>query len=201
MPEVTSVLLPEDPAEIMSALQGTTLFDRLDITGEDLARADMMRAEMDRDVLGAKMTKDEFLQALELEIEFSPATPEDFGRVTQLINKTNQFNLTTIRRTLEEVRMLAHAPNHRIYSLRVSDKFGDYGLTGVVIIDISPDLKAWTINSLMLSCRVLGRGVEAALLAALASDARAEGAMEFIGTYIPTRKNCTLRKLSPRPRL
>ena len=189
LPEVTSVLLPEDPAQIVSALQGTTLFDCLDITEEDLARADMMRAEIDREVLGAKMTKDAFLQALDIEIEFSLAKPDDFGRVTQLINKTNQFNLTTIRRTLEEVRILAHAPNHRIYSLRVWDRFGDYGLTGVVIIDISPDLKAWTINSLMLSCRVLGRGVEAGLLAALASDARAEGAMEFIGTYIPTKKN------------
>ena len=188
-PEVTSILLPEDPAEIISALQATTVFDQLDTTGEDLARIDMMRAEMDRDELSVRMTKDEFLQALELEIEFSPATPDDFSRVTQLINKTNQFNLTTIRRTLEEIRTLANATNHRMYSLRVSDKFGDYGLTGVVIIDISQDRRVWTINSLLLSCRILGRGIEASLLAALASDARAEGAMEFIGTYIPTRKN------------
>jgi FkbH-like protein len=188
-PDVTSILLPEDPAQFVSMLQGVVLFDRLDITAEDLARVDMMRAEMDREDLNAKMTKDEFLKALELKIEVSRAKPDDLSRVTQLINKTNQFNLTTIRRSLEEVRALARSQNHRIYSLRVWDKFGDYGLTGVVIIDISADRRDWTIDSLMLSCRVLGRGVEAALLAVLAAEARTEGATEFVGTYVPTTKN------------
>jgi FkbH-like protein len=188
-PDVTSILLPDDPAQIVSVLQRLTLFDRLDITGEDLARVDMMRAEMDREELSAKLTKDDFLQALDLKIEFSPAKADELSRVTQLINKTNQFNLTTIRRTLEEVRELARSPQHRVYALRVWDKFGDYGLTGVVIIDVSPDRRTWTIDSLMLSCRVLGRGVEAALLAALANDARGQGTTEFVGSYIPTKKN------------
>jgi FkbH-like protein len=188
-PAVTSILLPEDPAQFQSLLRRVALFDRLDITDEDLARVDMVRAEIDRDELGAKLTKQEFLRALELRVEFSPAKPDDLSRVTQLINKTNQFNLTTIRRTLEEARALAHAQYHRIYSLRVWDKFGDYGLTGVVIIEISPDRRTWAIDSLMLSCRVLGRGVEAALVAALASDARAQGATELVGSYVPTKKN------------
>jgi len=196
-PDVTSILLPEDPAEIVSLLQGTTLFDRLDITGEDLTRVDMMRAEIDREELSAKMTKEEFLQALDLRIEFSPAKPDDFGRVTQLINKTNQFNLTTIRRTLEEVRTIAHSQDHRIYGLRVWDKFGDYGLTGVVIIDVSQDCKVWTINSLMLSCRVLGRGVEVAMLAALASDAREMGADEFVASFVPSKKNSLCARFLP----
>ena len=196
-PEVTSLLLPEDPAEIANLLQGLTVFDRLDITGEDLARVDMMRAEIDREELGAQMTKDEFLQALELKVDISPIRSDDFSRVTQLINKTNQFNLTTIRRTLEEVRTLAQSPQYRIYALRVWDKFGDYGLTGVVIVDTSPDAKIWTINSLLLSCRVLGRGVEAALLAALASDARVEGATEFVASFIPTKKNALAASFLP----
>lgn len=188
-PKVTSILLPEDPAEIVSVLQNTTLFDRLDITGEDLARIDMMRAEADREDLRAKLTKESFLQALDLKIEFALAKIDDLSRVTQLINKTNQFNLTTIRRTFEEVRELAHSAQHRIYTLRVWDKFGDYGLTGVVIIEISPDLRIWTVDSLMLSCRVLGRGIEAALIAVMARDARSEGAAELIGSYVPTKKN------------
>lgn len=188
-PDVTSILLPEDPAHFVSMLEGLDLFDRLDITGEDLARVDMMRAEIDREELSAKMTKEDFLGALDLKVEFSQAKPDDFGRVTQLINKTNQFNLTTIRRTLEEVRGLARSQNHRVYSSRVWDKFGDYGLTGVAIIDISPDRRTWTIDSLLLSCRVLGRGVEAALLAVLASDGRSEGATELLGSYVPTKKN------------
>jgi FkbH-like protein len=196
-PDVTSILLPDDPAQFVSMLEGLDLFDRLDITGEDLARVDMMRAEMDRQELSVKMTKEDFLQALDLEIGFSLAKPDDFGRVTQLINKTNQFNLTTIRRTLEELRSLACLQNRRVYSLRVRDKFGDYGLTGVVIIDIAPDRRTWTIDSLILSCRVLGRGVEAALLAVLASDARSEGVTEFVGSYVPTKKNALCATFLP----
>ena len=106
-PEVTSILLPEDPADIVSTLQGLTLFDRLEITDEDRKRADMMRAERDRDVLGAQINHVDFLQALDLRIDLFRARTEDLGRITQLINKTNQFNLTTIRRTLDEVRALA----------------------------------------------------------------------------------------------
>jgi FkbH-like protein len=188
-PDVNSILLPEDPAEIVSLLQNTALFDSLDITVEDLARVDMMRAETDREDLRAGLTKEAFLQALDLKIEFAPAKTDDLSRVTQPINKTNQFNLTTIRRTLEEVRELARSAQHRIYTLRVWDKFGDYGLTGVVIVEISPDRRIWTIDSLMLSCRVLGRGVEEALVAALADDARGQVATEFVGSYVPTKKN------------
>ena len=196
-PEVTSILLPEDPAEIVSALQKTTLFDRLDITDEDLTRVDMMRAELDRDQLSAKISKQEFLDTLGLKIDLFQAGTDDLGRVAQLINKTNQFNLTTIRKTLDEVRSLANSPNHRVYALRVSDKFGEYGLTGVILIDISADRQIWTISNLLLSCRVLGRGVEAGLLASLASDAAAEGASEFVATFIPTKKNALASTFLP----
>jgi FkbH-like protein len=188
-PEVTSILLPEDPADIVSTLQSVTLFDRLEVTDEDLARVDMMRAEANREKLGAKMSKDEFLQALDLEFDLFLASSHDLGRITQLINKTNQFNLTTIRRTLDEVRVLANSPTNRVYALRVSDRFGDYGLTGALILDISSNGQVWTINTLLVSCRVLGRGVETGLLAALASDACAEGAVEFVASFIPTKKN------------
>jgi FkbH-like protein len=135
------------------------------------------------------MTKDEFLRALELRLELFTVASEDLGRVTQLINKTNQFNLTTVRRTLDEVRVLANSRDHRVYGLSVADKFGAYGLTGVVIVALSSDRATWTVDTLLLSCRVLGRGVEAALLAGLAADARSEGAREFVATFVPTKKN------------
>jgi FkbH-like protein len=189
LPEVVSLLLPEDPAEIVTAFQSLSLFDRLDTTAEDLARADMMRAEIDRGQLSANLTKQEFLQELQLRLDLSIAGVDDLNRVAQVINKTNQFNLTTIRRTLEEVRVLANSSDHRVYALRVSDRFGDYGLTGVAIIRISPDRTTWIIDSLMLSCRVLGRNVEAALLAILADEARAGGASEFVAAFVPTKKN------------
>jgi len=196
-PDVTSILLPEDPADIVSALQSLTLFDRLELTQEDLARVDMMRVEKDREQLSAKMTREEFLESLELKLDLSPARTDDLGRVTQLINKTNQFNLTTIRKTLDEVRAISNSPTHRIYALRVSDKFGEYGLTGVVLVEISADRRVWIICNLLLSCRVLGRGVEAGLIASLASDAAAEGAVEFIASFIPTKKNALATTFLP----
>jgi FkbH-like protein len=188
-PEVTSILLPADPADIVSVLQELTLFDQLEITDEDRKRADMMRAERDREVLGAQINHTDFLQALDLRVDLFRARTEDLGRITQLINKTNQFNLTTIRRTLDEVRELAASDDFRLYGLRVTDKFGEYGLTGVIIARISPDRRRWTIDTLLLSCRVLGRGVETALIGALADDARAIGAVEFAASFIPTAKN------------
>jgi FkbH-like protein len=196
-PEVTSVLLPEDPADIVAAMQALTLFDQLEVTDEDRRRADMMRAERDREVLGAQISHTDFLQALDLRVDLFPAQTEDLGRITQLINKTNQFNLTTTRRTLDEVRELAASRDFRVYGLRVADKFGEYGLTGVIIARISPDRHQWTLDTLLLSCRVLGRGVETALIGALADDARAAGAVEFAASFIPTAKNALSASFLP----
>jgi FkbH-like protein len=196
-PEVTSILLPSEPADIVATMQVLTLFDQLEVTDEDRKRADMMRAERDREVLGAQIDHSDFLQALDLKVDLFRAKTEDLGRITQLINKTNQYNLTTIRRTLDEVRALANSGDWRLYGMRVTDKFGEYGLTGVIIINISDDRRRWTIDSLMMSCRVLGRGVEAALIGGLADDARAEGAVEFVGSYIPTAKNAICKSFLP----
>jgi FkbH-like protein len=199
-PEVTSILLPDDPAEIVSTLQALTLFDQLKVTDEDRKRADMMRAERDREELGAQISHADFLQALNLRIDLFEAKTEDLGRITQLINKTNQFNLTTIRRTLDEVRELASSSDFRVYGLRVTDKFGEYGLTGVIVVWISPDQRRWTLDTLLLSCRVLGRGVETALIGALVDDARREGAVEFAASFIPTAKNALSASFLPNQR-
>lgn len=186
-PEVTSVQLPDEPAEIFPFIQNLGHFDSLNRTQEDRARADMMLAEEARKALG-HLALDQFQRTLELRIAFTPAEDHELGRITQLINKTNQFNLTTIRRTLDETRELNRSARHRIFSLRVCDKFGDYGLTGVVIIEKS-DETSWAIDTLLLSCRVLGRGVEKALAAALAEAARADGIVSLTARFVPTERN------------
>lgn len=196
-PEVTSILVPPEPADILAAMQELTLLDQLEITDEDRKRAEMMRAERDRASFGAQISHADFLKALDLKVDLFRAKPEDLGRMTQLVNKTNQYNLTTIRRTLDEVRALAASDEWRLYAFRVTDKFGEYGLVGVIIIKVSDDGRRWTIDSLMMSCRVLGRGVEAALIGGLADDARAEGAVEFVGSYIPTTKNAICKSFLP----
>jgi FkbH-like protein len=197
-PEVTAILLPPEPADIVTTLQKLAVFDRIDISDEDRKRADMMREEQGREAFASQVSHEEFLQALALRLDLFIAQPEDLGRITQLVNKTNQFNLTTRRRTLDEMRALVRSPDHRIYGLRVSDKFGEYGLTGAVIIEIpAGDRRVWDIDTLLLSCRVLGRGVETGLVAALAADARAAGAAEFTATFLPTKKNALAATFLP----
>ena len=188
-PEVTSILLPEDPADILEAMRNLPLFDRLEVTDEDRARAERMRTEQQRKTLEGSLGREEFLQTLELRLDFFPAQEIDLERIAQLIQKTNQFNLSSIRRSVDEVRLLARSPRHRVYGLRVSDKFGDYGLTGVAVVEIDENRREWFLDTFLLSCRVLGRGVETALLAAVAEKARAEGASDLVATFIPTAKN------------
>ncbi len=186
-PQIECILLPEETADIFATVRKVSFFDQLDLTEEDRVRADMMLAEQKRETLGRTLTKEEFQRQLGLRVEMFTAKEDDLDRVTQLINKTNQFNLTTIRRTLDEVRQLAKS--HAIFGVQVADKFGHYGLTGVIICAVSPDAKTWTLDTLLLSCRVLGRGVETALLALLAHEARERGAETLHASFIPTAKN------------
>jgi FkbH-like protein len=196
-PEVSCVLVPEDPADILDTMRNLTLFDRLEVTQEDRKRADLMRSEQQREALSSSLSKEEFRKNLGLQIDFFLAQPEDLERITQLINKTNQFNLTTIRRSVDQVRALANSFRHRVYGVRVSDKFGDYGLTGVVIAEMQPVSSQMTVDTFLLSCRVLGRGVETALLAALAEEARIETAEYLVASFVPTAKNAPASTFLP----
>jgi FkbH-like protein len=113
--------------------------------------------------------------------------------VTQLINKTNQFNLTTQRRTAGQVSKLCETPGAKVFAWRVADRFGDYGLVGVAILLHEGD--AIEIDTLLMSCRVLGRGVEEAVFAAMAGHARSLHAAKLRGRYIATQKNSLVADL------
>jgi FkbH-like protein len=196
-PQVSCVLVPEDPADILDTMRNLTLFDRLEVTQEDRKRADLMQAEQGRELLRSGLSQEEFRKNLGLRIDFFLAQPEDLERITQLINKTNQFNLTTIRRSADQVRALADSSQHRVLGVRVSDKFGEYGLTGVVIAEMQPGSCQMTVDTFLLSCRVLGRGVETALLAALAEEARIETAQYLVASFVPTAKNAPASTFLP----
>jgi FkbH-like protein len=109
------------------------------------------------------------------------------GRIAQLVNKTNQFNLTTIRRDEAEVAALLSSAVHRVYAAEVSDRFGGYGLVAVAVVECATD--AWELDTFLMSCRVLRRGVEDAVLQSIADDAVAAGATTLRGVYLPTLKN------------
>ena len=187
-PEVLTIHMGTDPAYAVRLIEDSCAFDQLTLTREDTQRAEMYAQERQRDALrtGVK-TMEEYLSGLGLGVRIAQVSDEHLGRVTQLINKTNQFNMTTIRRTEAEVRALCQDPAWHLFTLWVTDRFGDYGLTGVAFcVDRQ---EAWEIDTLLLSCRVLGRGVETALAAVLIEQARKRAKETLRGRFVPTTKN------------
>ena len=180
-PEVLSVLVPEDPATLVDDILRHRLFEATETTAEDRARTEMTAAESRRTEESGALSAEEFLATLGLRVRVAEAGEAELPRVAQLVARTNQFNLTTIRRSQDELRRLAR--DHRVLALWASDRFGDHGLTGVAIV------RAGEIDTLLLSCRVLGRGVESAFLAAVAEDAARLGASRLVARFVPTLKN------------
>jgi FkbH-like protein len=111
----------------------------------------------------------------------------NLARISQLSQKTNQFNTTTRRYLEGEVKRMGDSGKFLIVGIRVQDKFGDSGLTGVAIVEKGAE--KWRIDDLLLSCRVIGRKVEDALLAYIMEQARTGGAKALVGEFIPTKKN------------
>lgn len=187
-PEVFTLHLNGDAAYYVQLLDASGAFDQLTLTSEDLQRAEMYAQEQRREVLRSNVkSMEEYLAGLGLRVRIAPVAEEQLERVTQLLNKTNQFNMTTTRYSEAEVRMLWQDPAWHLYALSVTDRFGEYGLTGVAFC--AEREEAWEIDTLALSCRVLGRGVETALLAVLQAHTRACGKSLLRGRFIPTAKN------------
>lgn len=189
-PEVTSILVPDDPALLVDTVLRHRLFDSADTTAEDRARTAMAAAESRRAEEAHALSADEFLAALGLTVRVAAAGEQELPRVAQLVAKTNQFNLTTVRRSQDELRALG--ASHRVLALWASDRFGDYGLTGAAIV------RDGVVDTFLLSCRVLGRGVESAFLAAVAEDAARHGARHLVARYLATPKNAACAEFLPR---
>jgi FkbH-like protein len=138
-----------------------------------------------------------YLKALDLVVEITPAKADDLPRVAQLTQKTNQFNLTTRRYSQGEIETLAASPHHLVLTMRVRDRFGDYGLTGVGILTFAENVAH--IDSLLLSCRVLGRQAEFALLSRLIKGASERPGVTVVkGYFQPTPKNKQVEDLYDR---
>jgi FkbH-like protein len=187
-PEVLVVELPKNPRLYRKTLEDLDVFDVLSLTKEDMVRGEMYvgkrkRAELEQ---SAESIED-FLRTLDLKVKIQPVDDFDTPRVVQLIGKTNQFNLTTRRYTDAEVRQFREDRDAIVYSMAISDKFGDEGVVGVAIVKTKDD--DWWVDSFLMSCRVIGRSAETALLARIVTDARAANAKRIIGEYIPTKKN------------
>ena len=196
LPEVVCLQVPEEVAELPGLLVDCDLFDFAEITVEDRRRTDMVVAEGARHSLRETLSEADFKASLGLEMTVFDARQQHIARITQLINKTNQFNLTTIRRTQDEVEALAHSPRHHVIGMELKDKYGDYGLVGVVILERDNDV--CIIDTLLMSCRVLGRDAETAFISLFAERAAVTGCRVMEGRYIPTAKNAMVEGLYQR---
>ncbi|MBK6896658.1 MAG: HAD-IIIC family phosphatase [Alphaproteobacteria bacterium] len=198
LPEVTCFLVPEELAEFPGLLKNTGLFDLGEVTKEDRERTKMMAQESIRKQASEQVSEEEFRAALGLKVKVFEVDSQHLARTTQLINKTNQFNVTTIRRSQDEVKALCDSPDAIVLATEIEDRYGEYGLVGVAILKKSEDPKIWDIDTLLMSCRVLGRGADTAFLAQVIEAARQKGAQTVRGKYIPTQKNKMVEDLYKR---
>ena len=191
-PDVTVIDLPEDPADYARALRETAVFERLTVSAEDRERTRYYSEQKQRESSKHDYTSlEDFYRSLSTTVEIAPATDATIARIAQLAQKTNQFNMTTKRYSQQEIAALAANPNCSVYSVAVRDRFGDNGITGVVIVRESGSVHE--IDTFLLSCRVIGRTVETAILAYLAQKARQAGATTLVGEFFPTKKNAPAR--------
>jgi FkbH-like protein len=192
LPEVTVIDLPDNPASYSRALRACPAFERLTLSAEDQERGRYYAEQRQRTELqNSSGSLENFYRSLQQQAEVAPVTQQTVGRVAQLTQKTNQFNLTTRRYSEQELVGLAADPAWSLYSVRVKDRFGDNGLVGAAIT--RHEGETCIIDTFLLSCRVIGRKVESAILAVLVEGARARGAARLEGWFLPTKKNAPAR--------
>jgi FkbH-like protein len=180
--------MPEDPAEFVPYLESLNLFEALQFSDEDRQRTGFYRANVQREEEQAKFTDvDQYLASLQMAAEFERFDDEHLPRIAQLVQRTNQFNLTTIRHTPAELKQLADSADCFPFYVTLEDRFGDNGLISVVIG--KRDGERLDIVSWLMSCRVISRRLEEFVLDRLMELARTAGLKSLRGRYVATKKN------------
>jgi FkbH-like protein len=192
LPAVAVPELPEDPSEWIAVFQAAGYFEQASFSHEDRLRAGFYKANAQRAAQLERIgNHDDYLRSLDMTLSIAPFDQAGRKRIAQLISKSNQFNLTTRRYSEAEVEALQADPAAVTVQARLADMFGDNGMISTVIC--RQDGRSFQIESWIMSCRVLGRRVEEAILQHLVHQARARGAAELIGRYIPTARNGLVR--------
>jgi FkbH-like protein len=197
LPEVVVVEAPVlEPWKLVAVLSDQPFFDAAVVTDDDVNRLNEYKAQAQRAELASSVgDRDEFLASLGIVCTFQSALDAPLSRAVQLLAKTNQFNLTTRRRSATEIEEFAAGPGGQAVVVRVRDRFGDAGVVGLALARNQGD--SCFIDSLLLSCRVIGRGVETALLAHLGKHAMRNGAKVLVGEFIATKKNAPCADFYP----
>jgi len=198
LPEIKVVDVPPDPSDYRHALLKGLWFESIQLTVEDRQRSQSYRHEQQR--IEAKATYhslEDYLASLEMKADVRQLNEEDIDRVVQLIGKTNQFNLTTRRHSHEDVLALLSKSGSFGLTLRLKDKFGDYGLVSVILVteESSNIGETLAINSWLMSCRTIARTLENYLFNYLLTEAKTRNFKRIVGEYIPTQKNMLVETL------
>jgi FkbH-like protein len=194
LPEVKVIAVPEHVQGYAQALRDCPFFERLTISLEDREKTKQYHEQCKRFELEHNSgSLEDFFRSLEQEVVIARATPDSIGRIAQLTQKTNQYNVTTRRYTEQQIEEFVSRVDSEVYSVQVKDRFGDNGIVGVLITRTDDDF--CEIDTFLLSCRVIGRTIETAMLGFLTDQARADGASVLQGWFIPTKKNIPVKDL------
>ena len=189
LPEVLVMDLPRDSSQYPHIITEMKEFDVLKITEEDTKRSDMYLGQKKRKELENKVADfNKFLKQMNIEISVQKANSFSIPRISQLTLKTNQFNLTTRRYQEEEISKFSSSDDKIVECVQVSDKFGDNGITGTYIIE-KKNNEEWIIDTFLLSCRIIGRGVEEIMMNQIIEKAKLSEIKIIKGEFIPTAKN------------
>lgn len=197
LPGVAVVQVNDEPVWHVPRLLADGWFDVVGLTAEDHERPARYRDELTRkDFLSSFTSVPDYLRELGITVRVALAADSEAGRLSQLTVRTNQFNLTTERMQPADVENLIRDPGALVLAVRAADRFGDSGIVGAILARREGDTLA--IGNVVLSCRVLGRGVEQAALSALLEHARAGGAAAVTGTYRRSSRNGNVAEFYPR---
>lgn len=197
LPMVAVPELPDDPVYFARCIADTGYFEAVSFTAEDRQRTEQYAANTQREaLLESSESMDDFLRGLQMSVAFGPIGSIDLVRAAQLINKTNQFNPTTRRYTVDELAAFAAASENVTLQFRLLDRFGDNGLISAVILRPRPEEpEALEIDCWVMSCRVFGRDLEYEIMNIAVETARTRGVRSFRADYIPTKKNGVISNL------
>ena len=190
LPQVTVPVFPKDSSQLESFIHDIArdYFLSLHLTEEDLKKTEQYQTEAKREGLKAQFgTMEEYLRSLDMVLSVNPVTLADIPRAAQLTQKTNQFNLTTRRLTETQMLQQVESPSWHLWIGSLSDKFGAHGQIILAIVKISGT--AARVDTFLMSCRVMGRGVEKTFLQTIEKQLHSMGITEIIGEYIPSEKN------------
>ena len=191
IPEIEVPEFPKQAYDLMDFAMaiGRKHFQIYKITNEDKSKTLKYQANSSRNLFKKKFTKfDEYIKSLEIQLLIKSASKITIPRIAQMSQKTNQFNLTTKRYSEDDIRRLI-ANKYKIYTLEVSDKFGEQGITGLIILQSCKIDKSVSIESLLLSCRILGKKIEFEFVKFILSKMKKAGYTKAIGKYLESDRN------------